>query len=194
MLREICRPIAPEALASTEIVQLVADLRDALRGMKGCGLAAPQLGRAVRMIVVEDRLDYIVNIPPHIVAEIQREAITFHVLVNPTLTVEDSTQAEWFEGCISVPGLMAAVPRALGVRVDALDEGGQPVTIHARSWYARILQHEIDHLDGRLYTDRMFPWSLTTIDNRRRFWADRRPSEMLAQLGQQAAAMEGTRP
>jgi peptide deformylase len=63
--------------------------------------------------------------------------------------------AVFAEGCLSVPGFLAQVPRALSVRVEALDHRGQPITIDASGWYARILQHEIDHLGGTLYIDRM---------------------------------------
>src|SRR4029077_2733990 len=80
-------------------------------------------------------------------------------------TVTDPQPVEFFEGCLSVEGYLALVPRARAVRVDGLDEHGTPVRIEARGWHARILQHEIDHLNGTLYVDRMLTRSLTTIDN-----------------------------
>jgi peptide deformylase len=91
------------------------------------------------------------------------------VIVNPRLTVEVAETAEFFEGCLSLPGFTAVVPRALAVRVDALNEHAEPVTIQARGWYARILQHEIDHLHGTLYIDRMQSRTFATRENFMRF-------------------------
>ena len=96
----------------------------------------------------------------------------FHVLINPSITVIGSESAEFFEGCLSVAGFTAIVPRASEVRVDCLNEQAEPVVIDAKGWYARILQHEIDHLNGALYIDRMYPRSFTTQDNYTRHWKD----------------------
>ena len=82
------------------------------------------------------------------------------MLVNPELTIVDATPAEWFEGCLSVDGYRAVVPRATAVHVRALDRDGQPFELAATGWHARILQHEIDHLDGCLYVDRMLTRTL----------------------------------
>ncbi len=78
-------------------------------------------------------------------------------------------------GCLSLAGFSALVPRALAVRVEALNERAEPVTIEAEGWHARILQHEIDHLDGVLYVDRMRTRSLTTNENLTRYWKDKDP-------------------
>jgi peptide deformylase len=78
--------------------------------------------------------------------------------------------AEFFEGCLSVPGFTALVPRALRARVNCLDHEGEPVTIEADGWYARILQHEIDHLRGVLYLDRMRSRSMMTVEHFTRHW------------------------
>jgi peptide deformylase len=94
-----------------------------------------------------------------------RLAVPFHVLVNPVLTVLDPGPVEFHEGCLSVAGFAALVPRAAKVLVEALDERAEPVSIVAEGWYARILQHEIDHLNGRLYIDRMRSESFTTAAN-----------------------------
>lgn len=131
-------------------------MRDTMRDAPGVGLAAPQVGESLQLVVIEDRAEYQRDIAPEILAERQREPVPLHVLANPTLTVLDAGPAEFFEGCLSVSGWVALTPRALAVRVEALDEHGQPVTITARGWYARILQHEIDHLHGTLYVDRMY--------------------------------------
>jgi peptide deformylase len=90
---------------------------------------------------------------------------------------------DFFEGCLSVEGFQAVVPRARTVQVEALDHQGQPVTIDARGWYARILQHEIDHLGGTLYIDRMRSRTFSTARNAARHAAGVPIPELLAKLG-----------
>jgi len=85
----------------------------------------------------------------------------------------------FFEGCLSLPGLVAIVPRARTVRVRALNEAGEPIQIEAEGWYARILQHEIDHLKGTLYIDRMWSRSFTSIDHYNRHWKSKSTAELL---------------
>jgi peptide deformylase len=82
-----------------------------------------------------------------------------------------------------VNGYTALVQRARGVRVEALDENGAPVSISAQGWYARILQHEVDHLEGMLYLDRMETRSFATLDNHRRYWAGRTVAQVREALG-----------
>jgi peptide deformylase len=106
---------------------------------------------------------------PERLAERGRVPVPFHVVINPTLTLGSDT-ATFFEGCLSVAGYSALVSRSLQVRVECLNERGEPVTLNAEGWHARILQHEIDHLNGFLYVDRMITRSLTTVEQYARFW------------------------
>lgn len=99
------------------------------------------------------------------------------MIINPKITIEDAEQAEFFEGCLSVPNLLAVVPRAKKVRVDCLNEKGEPVVIHAKGWYARILQHEIDHLHGVLLCDRCQIKTLTTDENYMKLWRKKTVAE-----------------
>jgi peptide deformylase len=92
-------------------------------------------------------------------------------------------QAEFFEGCLSLSGFSALVPRARAVRVTCLDERGESRVIEASGWYARILQHEIDHLNGTLYIDRMRSRSFTSMDNLAEFWKGKPVSEIKNTLG-----------
>jgi peptide deformylase len=85
----------------------------------------------------------------------------------------------FFEGCLSLPGFVAMVPRARTVRVRALNESGVPVQIEAEGWYARILQHEIDHLKGTLYMDRMWSRSFSSIDHHSRHWKSKSTAELV---------------
>src|SRR5262249_48926857 len=97
----------------------------------------------------------------------------FHVIVNPRLAVLGDEVVDAFEGCLSFKGFMMVVRRARRVRVEAIDETGAPVVIEASGWYARILQHEIDHLNGILCCDRRDSRPRTTTDNHVRFVARR---------------------
>ncbi len=101
---------------------------------------------------------------------LERRSVPFHVLINPKITEMSEEQVEFFEGCLSLGGFLALVSRAHGVRVECLDERGKPKVITASGWYARILQHEIDHLQGTLYIDRMKPRTFTSMDNWNKFW------------------------
>jgi peptide deformylase len=178
VLRRRARELTPEEISSPEVKALIAGMRDTMRDTPGVGLAAPQVGVGLRVVVVEDRAEYHVALSPEDLAARERKPVDFHVLINPRLVVEDPTPVEFYEGCLSVNGYSALVSRARGVRVEALDENGAPVSIVARGWYARILQHEVDHLDGTLYLDRMETRSFTTVENHRRHWTGRTTAQV----------------
>jgi peptide deformylase len=145
VLREPARPLTPADLATAELRQLIELMRETMRDAPGVGLAAPQVGVPLQLAVIEDVGE----------SEAQeRAAVPFHVIATPRLTLGEEL-VELHEGCLSVDGFSAVVPRARTVTVEALDHRGEPITIRAAGWYARILQHEIDHLNGTLYIDRM---------------------------------------
>ena len=183
VLRKPSRPLTKEEITSPSIQRLIELMRDTMREAPGVGLAAPQIGQSIQLAVIEDRAEYINGLPEEELAERQRSAIPFHVIINPKLSFLDNSTAKFFEGCLSVEGYGAIVDRALNVRVDCLNERGEPVTINAHGWYARILQHEIDHLNGTLYIDRMKSRTLTTTDNMFRFWKDQTIDEVLGEVG-----------
>jgi len=106
--------------------------------------------------VIEDREELLSSLPPQELAEKERKAVPFHVIINPEITLLGDARADFYEGCLSLPGFSAVVPRARRVRV--------------AGWYARILQHEIDHLRGTLYIERMEGRTFTSLDNWSRFW------------------------
>jgi len=172
VLRLPARPLSPEEIVSEPVQGLIAAMMETMRDAPGVGLAAPQVGYGLRLAVIEDTADYIARLPPGQAAERRRTPVPFHVIVNPEVTVENSDQVQFFEGCLSVAGFTAIVPRALAVRIDCLNERGEPVSIRAEGWYARILQHEIDHLNSHLYIDRMDPRSFMTLDAFNRYWRD----------------------
>ena len=182
VLRTQSRPLTKEEIGSPAIQQLIDLMRDAMREAPGVGLAAPQIGVPIQLAVIEDRAEYIDDLSEEELAERQRAAIPFHVIINPKLSFTDDDSVEFFEGCLSVEGFSAIVDRALNVRVECLNERGEEITIEAHGWYARILQHEIDHLNGTLYIDRMNTRTLTTAENMFRFWADKNIEQVLADL------------
>jgi peptide deformylase len=155
VLREEARPLTPAEIRSAQVAALIELMRETMRDAPGVGLAAPQVGESVQLAVIEDRTDYQEAVASEELTARRRAPVPFHVIINPRLQVLDPGPAVFAEGCLSVPGFMAQVQRALSVRVDAFDHRGEPVTIEATGWYARILQHEIDHLGGTLYLDRM---------------------------------------
>lgn len=169
VLREQAQPLSPEEIRSSYIEELIAAMRETLRDAPGVGLAAPQVGVSIQLAVIEDREEYLKGLEPEVIAERERKPVAFHVVINPVLTLENGPAAEFFEGCLSLPGYTARVSRARRVRVECMDEAGQSKTIRASGWYARILQHEIDHLQGRLYIDRMQSATFATLENYRRF-------------------------
>lgn len=180
VLRQTARALALDELA--ERAALIAQMRDTMRAAPGVGLAAPQIGRSEQLVVIEDSPALQANLTPAQLAARERSAVPFHVLVNPQLTVLDPTPVEAFEGCLSFAGFVMVVPRARRVRVEALDEHGQRVAIEAGGWYARILQHEIDHLHGTLCCDRMYARTLTSVELFARHWREHTIADVLAAL------------
>jgi peptide deformylase len=171
VLRQRARPLSLEELASPRIQQLIVDMRETMRAAPGVGLAAPQIGESLQLVVIEDPPSYHEKLTPEELAAREREAVPFHVLVNPTLTVRSDEVVSAFEGCLSFSPFSMVVQRARKVRVEALDEHGQRVVKVATGWYARILQHEVDHLHGIVCCDRMEPRTLSTAANYAKHWS-----------------------
>jgi len=182
VLRTQSRTLSKDEITSPSIQLLIEWMRDTMREAPGVGLAAPQIGKSLQLAVIEDRAGYISDVSEDELAKRQRTAIPFHVIINPKLTMLDKSTAQFFEGCLSLEGYQAIVDRALNVRVECLNERAEEVTINARGWYARILQHEIDHLNGTLYIDRMQSRTLTTTDNMLKFWQSKNIDDVLAEL------------
>ena len=201
VLRKQARPLTKDEIASPSIQQLIELMRETMHEAPGVGLAAPQIGLSIQLAVIEDQPEYLAHHSADELAELQRSAVPFHVIINPKLSFINNTvtndargkhapadyaRAEFFEGCLSVAGYQAIVNRALNVRVECLNERGEEITIEAHGWYARILQHEIDHLNGTLYIDRMKTRTLTTGENMFRFWSKRPIDKVLAELAELA--------
>ena len=182
VLRKQSRPLTKDEIRSPSIQLLIDLMRNTMREAPGVGLAAPQIGKSIQLAVIEDRAEYLTRRSADELAETQRSAIPFHVIINPKLTILGKSSAQFFEGCLSVVGYQAIVDRALNVRVECLNEQGEEITIKAQGWYARILQHEIDHLNGTLYIDRMKTRTLSTGENMTKFWNNQSIEQVLTEL------------
>jgi len=172
VLRQVARALTPEEIHHPAIQDLIAHMRDTMRDAPGVGLAAPQIGLGIQLAVIEDRPEYLTGIAPELLTDRERQPVPFMVLVNPTIVEYSDAAVEFFEGCLSVAGFSALVKRSRRVAVEYLDERGQPQRVEASGCFARILQHEIDHLRGFLYIDRMETRSFSSLENIGRHWKD----------------------
>jgi peptide deformylase len=143
LLRQVAAPVTR---FDEELVSLVADMDDTMRALSGAGIAAPQIGVGLRVVIFElkDNPRY-----P------QLSPVPYTVLVNPQLTVLDEQQEEGWEGCLSVPGLRGLVPRHRRLRYQGFDASGAPLDRTVEGFHARVVQHEVDHLDGILFPQRV---------------------------------------
>jgi peptide deformylase len=182
VLRQKARRLSVDEIKSAHIQDLVQRMRDTMYDAPGVGLAAPQIGEPIQLVVIEDRPEYLEHMATERIKELDREPVPFLVLVNPHIVIDEARTATYFEGCLSMDGFVGLVPRATSVHVEAMNELAEPVSIDAHGWYARILQHEVDHLRGVMCTDRMHPRSLMTQQNHARFWAGSSTDEVLTAL------------
>ncbi len=135
---------APAAELTEETRRLVRDMFDTMYHAEGIGLAAPQVGVSERILVVD-------------VKEEEDESRHVQALVNPVVTWSSRDTDKCVEGCLSIPGIEETVTRPARVTIEALSPDGDPVRIEAEGLFARALQHEVDHLDGVLFIDRVSP-------------------------------------
>jgi peptide deformylase len=140
VLRRKARPVTR---FDADLQTLIDDMIETMRDAPGVGLAAPQVGVSDRVIVVEYGDDEDENVPRKL-----------YVMVNPEIKVTSPETEEGIEGCLSVPGWQGEVERALVVTVTGQTRRGQPIKVKAAGWLARIFQHEIDHINGVVFTDR----------------------------------------
>ena len=183
VLRQAAKPVSKQELQESKIQQLIEAMRETMHDAPGVGLAAPQVGIGLQIAVIEDKPEYTRDAKPAILRDRERKPVPFHVIVNPQITLLSDPDVEFFEGCLSLAGFTAVVPRARTVRVECLDHRGKAKTIEASGWYARILQHEIDHLQGTVYIDRMYPRSFMSLENFNRYWKDKSDTETRELIG-----------
>ncbi len=183
VLRAVAAPVPPDLFGTARLRQLVAAMTEVMRKAPGVGLAAPQIGVGLSLIVLEDAEALMARVSPEDRAARRRVAFPLTVIANPVLSVHGADRATFFEGCLSVPGYMALVERALDVEVIGLDERGDPVSWRVAGWPARILQHEVDHLAGTLYVDRMLTRTFAANAEVQARWLALPPDDVRAALG-----------
>jgi peptide deformylase len=147
-LLRVAKPVA--AFGTAELKSLVDDLIDTMSAADGAGLAAPQIGVDLRVVVFGGSPS--VRYP-------EAPVVPFTVLINPVLVPLGSAMEEGWEGCLSVPGLRGVVSRHARLRYSGRDPEGQPIEREAEGFHARVVQHECDHLDGVLYPMRVRDFS-----------------------------------
>jgi len=149
ILREVAAPV--ERFGTRDLRELVQDMDDTMRSRNGAGIAAPQVGVSLRVVIFE------ITVNPRYP---QAEPVPYTVLVNPELEPIGTDREEGWEGCLSVPGLRGLVPRWQQLRYRGFDIEGRPIDRTVAGFHARVVQHEVDHLDGILY-----PMRITDLRN-----------------------------
>ena len=156
-LRRVARPLEIAELRSERVLRLIEDMVDTLHQVGGIGLAAPQVNESLRLAIVD--------IPGGASRYGEIPAMPLTVFVNPEVDVLEGETAGYWEGCLSIPGLRGYVERPQRVRVRALDIHGKGIELELNGFLATVFQHEFDHLDGRLYVDRLKDNSLLVFED-----------------------------
>ena len=146
VLRQKADPIPVEDIRAPEIQRLIDDMVETMHEYDGAGLAGNQVHTLKRIAVIE-----VTGNPRYPDAP----SIPLTVLINPVVTPLTTEMEEGWEGCLSVPDMRGAVPRYTAVRLQGYDRDGEPIDLVAKDFFARVIQHETDHLDGIVYVDRM---------------------------------------
>jgi peptide deformylase len=144
--RLLARSVEVSRFGTPELTALLDDMRDTMRALNGAGLAAPQIGVGLRVVLFG--MEHSPRYP-------DAEPVPYTELVNPVLTPLGDEVEEAWEGCLSVPGFRGVVPRWTRLRYEGFDPRGNPIAREATDFHARVVQHECDHLDGILYPMRI---------------------------------------
>lgn len=156
ILRKVAAPVDPRTVKSRELQTLIDDMFETMYDEPGIGLAAPQVSRSIQLVVMGCKGE---------------GGFPETVLVNPAILYYGPDQVENWEGCLSIDGLRGKVMRPSMVRVKGLDRNGKPMDFEATGLYAVCIQHELDHLIGKLFLDRMTDLStLTQLHEFEQYW------------------------
>ncbi|MDO8433291.1 MAG: peptide deformylase [Candidatus Binatus sp.] len=168
-IRMIAAPVAIDQIKTHDFQKLIDDMVETMHEYSGVGLAAPQVHLSIQLAVLE-----VENHPRYP----EMPSVPLTVLINPVVTILDSTPVDEFEGCLSIPDLRGRVPRFKQLRVTALGRNGEPLDFVVSDFHARVIQHETDHLKGEVYLDRMLDLrSLGFLPEWQRFILPSRPPE-----------------
>jgi peptide deformylase len=146
VLRQVARPLSVDRIRSAEVQRFIDDMVETMREYSGAGLAANQVHTPLQIAVIE-----VTSNPRYPDAP----QIPLTVVVNPIVTPVTEEMEEGWEGCLSVPDMRGQVFRYTAVRLECLDRDGERVDVVAKDFFARVIQHETDHLNGIVYVDRM---------------------------------------
>jgi peptide deformylase len=164
ILREPARALAPREIKSPEIARLIDDMIETMHEYGGIGLAAPQVHQPIQLAIIEFE-DESERYP-------DMGSQPLSVLINPKITILDKKEQAFWEGCLSVPELRGLVHRPRKIRVDSLDRDGRSQSVTAEGFLATVFQHELDHLAGKLFVDRLRDTTqLAFIDEYQRYLA-----------------------
>lgn len=162
VLRRVAEPVSPSELRSPQVQSFIDDMVETMREYNGAGLAATQVHTLKQIAVIE------VHKNPRYP---EAPEIPLTVIVNPQITPLTQEMEEGWEGCLSIPDLRGMVPRYTELRFQALDRHGEPLDLIAKDFFARVIQHETDHLNGLVYLDRMTNFStLTHLAEWSKYW------------------------
>jgi peptide deformylase len=146
VLRQVARPVPVDAIRSADVQRLIDDMIETMREYDGAGLAAPQVHALLQIAVIEVAANPRYPDAPE---------VPLMVLVNPVVTPLTDEVEEGWEGCLSVPDMRGRVPRLTAVRLECYDRDARRVDLVTKEFFARVIQHETDHLNGIVYLDRM---------------------------------------
>ena len=165
VLRQVAKPVSPEAIASPALQRLIDDMIETMHEYDGVGIAAPQVHESLQLAVIE-----VARNPRYP----QAPAIPLTVLINPEITARSDAKRLGWEGCLSVEGLRGQVPRSERLSARWLDRTGRPVQAEVQGFFAVVIQHEVDHLHGKVFLDRMADLTtLTHLLEYERYWLRR---------------------
>jgi peptide deformylase len=165
VLRQRALPVAAEELTSEPFQRFIDDMIETMRDGEGVGLAATQVHVPKRIFLVEVK-DPNPRYP-------NQPGVPLTVIINPEILEHSKELEEDWEGCLSIPDLRGRVPRWKSLRLKGLDRNGQDISLNASQFFARVIQHELDHLDGIVFLDRMRDFStLSYLREYQLFWAN----------------------
>ncbi|KAG6457375.1 hypothetical protein O3G_MSEX010262 [Manduca sexta] len=162
-LRKVCEPVPVDKIKTKEVQTVIQKLTFVVNKYEAFGMSAPQIGINMRIFVMQHTAKQLSRVPKVNAQMMGLITVPFTVFVNPTLKVLNYQKVVRAEGCESVQGYTAEVPRYKEVQITGYDQDGEPLSRTYKDWTARIAQHEMDHLDGKLYVDIMDKKTLTCI-------------------------------
>jgi len=179
VLRKKAKKLSLSQLNSSETQQLIDLMIATLRDRPGVGLAAPQVGESLQIIIIEDKKEYQEKVSKELLEAQIRIPVSLKIIINPVLHIIDEGDDNlFFEGCLSIDGYAAIVSRANKVKVSGLNREGEKISFVAEGWLARILQHEVNHLNGSLYVDKMLPQTFITDKHYADTWMKAHPIKL----------------